>query len=144
MYEKTLISYFLSDPNYEFAKKTLFRTKCVRQTYQIQLSSAIRGSQHPYIEASCAINTFRTRGNSACSHLALGGSGPPCTKNIPHLHALGPQFCMYTKKSPTYMHNYSNSACTRNTPGLHTQCTQSLCRGTHPHTLCHAQRSPQG
>ena len=66
-----------------------------------------------------------------------------CTKNT-HLHALGPQFCMYTKKSPTYMHNYSNSACTRNTPGLHTQCTQSLCRGTHPHTLCHAQRSPQG
>ena len=26
-----------------------------------------------------------------------GGSGPPCTKNIPHLHALGPQFCMYGK-----------------------------------------------
>ena len=28
--------------------------------------------------------------------------------------------------------------------GLHAQCTRSLCRGTHPHTLCHAQRSPQG
>ena len=25
------------------------------------------------------------------------GSGPPCTKNIPHLHTLGPQFCMYEK-----------------------------------------------
>ena len=25
-----------------------------------------------------------------------GGSGPPCTKNIPQLHSLGPQFCMYT------------------------------------------------
>ena len=25
------------------------------------------------------------------------GSGSPCTKNIPHLHTLGPQFCMYEK-----------------------------------------------
>ena len=44
-----------------------------------------------------------SRGNSACTHMALGGSGPPCTKNIPHLHTLGPQLSMYTKQArPTY------------------------------------------
>ena len=37
------------------------------------------------------------------SIVQTGGSGPPSTKNIPHLHALGPQFCMYGKHAwPTY------------------------------------------
>ena len=52
------------------------------------------------------------------------GSGPPCTKKIPHLHALGPQFCMYEKHAWPTCKNYPNSACTQNTPGLHTQLPQ--------------------
>ena len=69
------------------------------------------------------------------SIVQTGGSGPPSTKNIPHLHALGPQFCMYGKHAwPTYtitpilhlrktrlayIHNYPNSACTQITFFVH-------------------------
>ena len=61
----------------------------VRKTYHIYM--------HSDPNSACTKKSvLRTRGNSACSHLALGGSGTPSTKNIPHLHALGPQFCMYT------------------------------------------------
>ena len=35
--------------------------------------------------------------NSRISSIYKAGSGPPCTKNIPHLHAELPQFCMYEK-----------------------------------------------
>ena len=31
------------------------------------------------------------------SSIGKGGSGPPCMKNIPHLHAELHQFCMYGK-----------------------------------------------
>ena len=76
------------------------------------------------------------------SSIERGGSGAASTKNIPHLHALGPQFCMYGKHAwPTcritpilhvniwrwgvlaqlvrktyhiYMHSDPNSACTQN------------------------------
>ena len=73
------------------------------------------------------------------SSIERGGSGAPCTKNIPHLHVKLPQFCMYAKHArPTcritpilhvciwrwgvlahlvrktyhiYMQNYPNFAC---------------------------------
>ena len=63
------------------------------------------------------------------SSIQRGGSGAACTKNIPHLHALGPQFCMYEnhdrptytitpilhvrKKCFSYTHSRGNFACTR-------------------------------
>ena len=55
---------------------------------------------------------FRTRGNSACSHLALGGSGPPCTENAFGLHSLGPQFC-------TYAEHFVRGSKTKMEPELH-------------------------
>ena len=100
----------------------------------IPLSSAIRGSQHPHIEDPNYLRTQNVPGYTP--------SGPnyECTKNIPHLHAQLPQFCMYEKHArPTYtitpilhvrktyhiyMHSDPNSSCTKNTPGLHTQLPQ--------------------
>ena len=39
----------------------------------------------------------------ADSGIYKAGSGAACTKNIPNLHILGPQFCMYEKHTwPTY------------------------------------------
>ena len=80
----------------------------------IPLSSAIRGSQHSYIEDP---NYFRTQ-------------------NVPGLHTLMnarktyhiyihnyPNFAC-TKTRPAYIHNYPISACTKITPGLHTQLPQ--------------------
>ena len=64
----------------------------------IPLSSAIRGSQHSYIEDP---NYFRTQ-------------------NVPGLHTL-----MNARKTyHIYIHNYPNFACTKITPGLHTQLPQ--------------------
>ena len=54
----------------------------------------------------------RTLGNSACSHLALGGSGPPCTENAFGLHSLGPQFC-------TYAEHFVRGSKTKMEPELH-------------------------
>ena len=89
----------------------------------IPLSSAIRGSQHPFIEDP---NYFRTQ-------------------NVPGLHTLmnarkAYHICMYEnharptytitpilhvrKSRPAYIHNYPNSSCTKITPGLHTQLPQ--------------------
>ena len=78
------------------------------------------------------------------SSIYKAGSGPPCTKNIPHLHTLGPQFWFWTtlyekhttstytrtpilhvrKTYHIYIHSNLNSLCTRNTRGPHTQLTQ--------------------
>ena len=61
----------------------------------IPLSSAIRGSQYSYIEDP---NYFRTQ-------------------NVPGLHTL-----MNARKTyHIYIHNYPNFACTKITPGPHTQ-----------------------
>ena len=75
--------------------------------------------------------------NFACTYLALGirfrvyrgggggggGSGPPCTKNIPHLHALGPQFCMYTSGAGNLVSSIgkagSGTPSKKNIPHLH-------------------------
>ena len=82
------------------------------------------------------------------SSIYKAGSGPPCTKNIPHLHTLGPQFWFWTtlyEKHTTssytrtpilvldhlvrktyliYIHSDPNSGsgppCTKNIPHLHT------------------------
>ena len=61
---------------------------------------------------------MHSRGNSACTHMALGGSGPPCTKNIPDLHTLGPQFWFWT----TLYEKHTTSTYTR-TPILHVRKT---------------------
>ena len=53
--------------------------------------------------------------NYFSSSIQRGGSGAACTKNIPHLHALGPQFCV---------HSRGNSACTKNTFFVHALARQ--------------------
>ena len=96
----------------------------------IPLSSAIRGSQHPYIEDP---NYFRTQ-------------------NVPGLHTLmnarkAYHICMYEnharptytitpilhvrKSRPAYIHNYSNSSCTKITPGLQKKLPQFCMYGKH-------------
>ena len=93
----------------------------VRKTYHIYMHSDPNSActentpgLHTQLPQFCMYekSVFRTRTREAILHVHIwptvrfrfrfrlyrgGGSGPPCTKNIPHLHALGPQFCMYGK-----------------------------------------------
>ena len=92
------------------------------------LAQLVRKSYHIYMHSdpnsACTQNTFFI--HAAILHVHIWpvsvsiiqrrGSGTASTKNIPHLHALGPQFCMYAKH---FFRTCGNSACTQITFFVH-------------------------
>ena len=81
---KTYHIYIHNYPNFACTKITL----AYIHNYPISACTKITPGLHTQLPQFCmyAKHFFRTRGNSACKHMALGGSGAACTKNIPHLH----------------------------------------------------------